>query len=255
MNNTDSPHSLAEYKINSGPEKDSAERMAKSLEPWRFSIPVGPILETGAGVGHFTEYLIKMFPERDIEVMDPDSEKIAFHNDFYPDTDRLTREARDPENDPPDELNYALICGHHTVQSFTQPATALERLSRSLKVDGLMLMSFPGEDSFKEWRSVCLDLGIPYTGRQLPQTEPLVIHLSMGPVQVDFYEDQSVHYFESFEDFLIQFKKSGVNAQKDDRMLTRKEIKLLNENWKERSEGRIGLTYHNVFLAVKRIAE
>jgi len=255
-NSSDISHLLTEYKETIGPETESAERMAKSLEPWRFSIPAGPILETGAGVGHFTDYLLKMFPKRNIDVMEPDSEKISFHKKLFKGTSKLLNwETRDSETEPPGELAYALICGHHTAHSYSQPALALERLYRSLKVDGLMLMSFPGEDSFKEWRSVCLDLGVPYTGRQLPQTEPLIIHLSMGPVQVDFYEDQSIHFFDSFEDFLVYFKQCGTDAQKKERQLTSKEIELFNKNWKVTDNGQIGITYHNVFLAVKRIAE
>jgi len=247
--------SLKEYHKKAIPELQSAERLAKSLEPWRYSVPKGPVLETGAGTGHFTKYLLKIFPERAITIDDNSERMIAHHREKFGDRQNINWVVRDIEEDLPEEQSLAMICGNHTVHKFRNPAIALENLAKSLRIDGLMLMAFPGEDSFKEWRSSCLDLGIPYTGRPLPETEPLVIHLSMGPVQVDFYEDQSKVYFNSFSDFLNHCRNGGFAVEKDERQLTPEEIELLNEHWKETREGEIGITYHNVFLALKRIGE
>ncbi len=247
--------SLQEYHNNAVPEQQSAERLAKSLEPWRYSVPKGPILETGAGTGHFTEYLTKIFPKRDITVDDRSARMISHHRKTFGDHQYLSWITRDIEEDLPEELSLAMICGNHIAHKFRNPASALENLAKSLRIDGMMLMAFPGEDSFKEWRSTCLDLGIPYTGRPLPETEPLVIHLSMGPVQVDFYEDQSKIYFESFGQFLNHCRNGGFAAEKEERQLYPEEIELLNEHWKLKNDGEIGITYHNVFLALKRIGE
>lgn len=237
------------------PREHSARRLAKSLEPWRFSIPAGPLLEIGAGAGRFTSHLVKLFPERSIKITDPDREAIAKHKSLFNHHPNLEWKVQDAEEERPAEKTYALICGNYAAHTFNTPATALSELCKSLTLDGLLLISFPGEDSFSEWRSSCLDLGIPYTGRPLPGTEPLVIHLSMGPVQVDFYEDQTTIYFDSFRQFLAQTSSATHNIQKEKRELTPDEMDLLNENWKKREDGKIGVTFHNVFLAAKRIGE
>lgn len=243
------------YHKRAEPEKESAKRLANSLEPWQYSVPPGPILEIGAGTGIFTEYLRSIFPKREMVVTDNSEDMLKFCRERTGSCEGLTYTNVDAEQDEIKELHYSLICGNHVAHQFQNPATTLEKLAKGLTLDGLMLMNFPGEDSFKEWRSECLNLGIPYTGKPLPGTESLVIHLSMGPVQVDFYEDQSTWYFDNFEAFLTHFANGGYNLQKNDRELTKSEIELLNANWKAKKDGKTGFTYHNVFLAVKRVGE
>jgi len=233
------------------PEELSAERLAKSLEPWRYSVPEGPILELGAAEGHFTSYLNHLFPKRNLVVSDSSKKNIYIHKNRFSDNDNVTWKVQDLNYDRPDDQKFALICGNYAAHKFREPQTVLEFLCTTLEPGGLMLMAFPGDDSFKEWRSTCLDLGIPYTGQPLPSIEPLVIHLSMGPVQVDFYEDQSKIYFSSLQEFLDHSMTNDFSIQKNKRHLTSGEVELLTEHWEDRKDGRIGLTYHNVFLAVK----
>jgi malonyl-CoA O-methyltransferase len=246
---------IQDYIEHSAAEQESAKRLANSLEPWRELVPPGPVLEAGAGTGLFTEHILSQFPNRSLVVADRSEEMIAYHKKRFGEYGQISRIVHDLEADPPESQSYAMICGNHVAHQFANPSIALENLSNALKIGGLMLMGFPGEDSFKEWRSACLDLGIPYTGKSLPQTEPLVIHLSMGPFQVDFYEDQSIVYYDSFYQYLQHCINGGSSIQKEDRTLTKRETDLLNSHWKETKDGKIGLTYHNVFLAIRRIDE
>lgn len=244
-----------QYHEHAEPERDSAKRLADSLDPWRDIVPPGPILEVGAGTGIFTGYLKRIFPERELIVSDVSQEKLEYARAQFDENESLYYKQFNAESDDIEELHYSLICGNQIAHQFDNPAATLEKLALGLRIDGLMLMSFPGEDSFQEWRSTCLDLGIPYTGRSMPGTEPLVIHLSMGPVQVDFYEDQSTWYFEEFKEFFSHMKAGGIDIQSDERKLTDKDITLLNQHWNRTKEEKTGLTYHNVFLAIKRIGE
>jgi len=245
------------YHHNADPETDSAKRLADSLEPWRYSVPPGSILEVGAGTGIFTGHLRRLFPKRALTVSDLSADMLETAASIlnHENDETLSFTTFDAEQDEIKDLHYALICGNHVAHQFENPAAALEKLASGLTVDGLMLMNFPGEDSFQEWRSTCVELGIPYTGKPMPGTEPLVIHLSMGPVQVDFYEDQSTWYFDSFEAFRRHMTSGGLEIEGGERRLKEKEIELLNKNWTKTKEGKIGFTYHNVFLAVKRIGE
>lgn len=245
------------YHQHADPERDSAKRLADSLEPWRYSVPAGPILEVGAGTGIFTPHLRRILPTREIEVTDASEAMMGYAKSNLSGNfeNPVSYSVFDAEREEITQQKYALICGNYVAHQFGQPTQALEKLALGLRIDGLMLMGFPGEDSFKEWRSVCVDLGIPYTGREMPGTEPLVIHLSMGPVQVDFYEDQSVWYFDDFSSFLAHMKNGGRDIENSDRKLSSKEISLIDENWKNNKDGKLGITYHNVFLALKRIGE
>lgn len=118
-----------------------------------------------------------------------------------------------------------------------------------------MLISFPVKESFSNWRKYCLDLGIPFTGNTLPDLEQVVIELSMGPAQVDYYEDDMIDSFENVFDFFRHLKNTGTFTNLADKQLSVKQLKLLNNYWLEKEHARIRVQYHTAFIAVKRDLE
>lgn len=242
------------YHEHSKIQKEAAQRLANALEPWLYSIPEGELLEVGCGTGFFTDHLVRMFPKRDITITDLSQEMVDFSKERFSDVGQLSFEVLNAENADLEEDKYGLIVGNYVAQWFKQPALTLEKLSKSLKYGGLMLLAFPGNDSYPEWRKYCLDLGIPFTANKFPDIEQLVIHLSMGPVQVDFYEDQTYESYDDVYSFFRHLKNSGTSANLEGKSLSYNQLKLLNDHWVKRQNGSIEVTYHNVFLAIKRVA-
>jgi len=113
-------------------------------------------------------------------------------------------------------------------------------------------MSFPGDDTFPQWRKNCLDLGLPYTGNPLPDLEEIVIKLSMGPVKVDYYEDQTNLEYLSVYDFYRELKKSASGTSLTGKKLGIKQLRLLDNYWREKNNGKVNVHYHTAFIAVKR---
>ncbi len=242
------------YHEHSKIQKEAAERLSNALDPWLYSVPDGELLEIGCGTGFFTDHLVKMFPKRDITITDFSGEMVEFCRKRFVEQDRLTFDILNAEETDLEEDRYGLIVGNYVTQWFRQPAMTLEKLSKSLKLGGLMLLAFPGDDSYPEWKKYCLDLGIPFTANKFPDIEQLVIHLSMGPVQVDFYEDQTRESYDDVYSFFRHLKNSGTSANLEGKSLSYKQLKLLNDHWVERQGGSIEVSYHNVFLAIKRVS-
>jgi len=80
----------------------------------------------------------------------------------------------------------------------------------------------------------------------------MVVKMSVGPAQVDYYEDKVTQTYNSARDFFRDLKKLGAGTQRSGRSLTPKELALLIDYWDSSSEGDIEVSYHVVFLAVKR---
>ncbi|HYX07428.1 MAG TPA: hypothetical protein VE912_11905, partial [Bacteroidales bacterium] len=114
------------------------------------------------------------------------------------------------------------------------------------------LASFPGNESFPQWRAKCQELGLPFTGNDLPDVEEMVVKMSLGPAQLDYYEDTITESYESAADFFRHLKQVGASTQQSGRSLTPRELKLLIDHWDTSSEGEVSVSYHVVFLAVKR---
>jgi malonyl-CoA O-methyltransferase len=230
----------------------TAERLANALRPWQYSIPDGPVLEIGCGTGFFTEYLIKMYPGREIIISDASDAMVQICRKRYQDRERTTFMVLDAESHEWPEEGYSLITGNFVTHWFRDAGVTLSRMCKSLKPGGFMLMSFPASESFPQWKEFCVELGIPFTANPLPDVEKVVISLSMGPIKVDYYEDQATEHYDSVFDFFKTLKRTGSSASLTGKRLTPKQLKLLNNYWLDQNNGRVTVHYHTVFLAIKR---
>ena len=233
-------------------QKSVAKRLIASLEPWRDILPSGPIIELGCGTGFVTEGLAEMYPQKEIEVTDLSEQMVEFCRQKFGDRGNLTFRIQDAENIPYDEPHYAMTISGFTPQWFKDPAQTLGHWLEITKPGGLLLTSFPGNESFPEWQNHCEELGLPFTGNTLPDVEEMVVKMSVGPAQVDFYEDTITANYESAKDFFRDLKRLGAGVQRSGRSLTPKELSLLIEHWDSSTDGDIKVSYHLVFLAVKR---
>lgn len=240
------------YEEHAEVQREVADRLIASLQPWRDILPSGPIIELGCGTGFVTEGLAELYPEREIQVTDLAPEMVAHCKQKFADRGSFSFCVQDAEDPPYKEPHYAMTVSGFTAQWFKDPAQTLARWLEATKPGGLLLVSFPGNESFPEWREHCKSLGLPFTGNTLPDVEEMVVKMSLGPAQLDYYEDTVTQTFDSARDFFRQLKKLGAGTQRQGRSLSPKELSLLIDHWDSSTDGKIQVSYHVVFLAVKR---
>lgn len=233
-------------------QRQIADRLIASLEPWKAIIPEGPIIELGCGTGFVSGGLVTLYPDRPIEVTDLSPDMVEYCSQKFSDSPQLTFSQLDAEHPPHKEPHYALTVSGFTAQWFDDPALTLGRWLQATKAGGLLLISFPGNESFPRWKKYCRDLGLPYTGNELPDVEEMVIKMSVDSSQVDYYEDTVTETFDSALDFFKSLKNIGASTQKKGRALSASEMSLLIDHWDSQSDGPVKVDYHIVFLAVKK---
>lgn len=243
------------YHQNAGLQKRVAERLANALEPWRYTVVDGPILEIGAGTGFFTKHLTTFFTNKRLTVSDISKQMLERCRKDIGKESEISYRQLDAEKFDFGKERYALITGNFVAQWFKHPGQTLLKMVEALKPGGLLLVSFPGSESFSNWKSYCLDLGLPFTGNKLPDVEQVVIELSTGPVQVDFYEDTMTDRFDSVFEFFRHLKSTGSGTNLTGKKLTPKQLKLLNEYWLEKEQGKVEVHFHTAFVAAKRDPE
>jgi malonyl-CoA O-methyltransferase len=232
-----------------------AEGLMASLRPWKGILPDGPILEIGCGTGFLTEKLMAEFPARKMLITDLSREMLEFCEANLKEANAQKRADFKPMNaedaDLPD-AHFSLIISNFAAQWFKDPALTLSKLSNALKPGGLLLFSFPGNKSFPEWYQHCLECGLPFTANPLPDTEEMVIKLSMEPVQVDYYENSLHQQFDTSLDFFRHLKRLGVNSSTQGKQLSARDFRLLNHHWTKSTEGKINIEWHIVYLAARK---
>lgn len=127
-----------------------------------------------------------------------------------------------------------------------------DRHRRSILLQRAIASYFFGNESFPRWKKYCQELGLPYTGNTLPDVEEMVIKMSVGPSQVDYYEDTVTQQFDSALDFFRHLKKLGASTQKEGRSLSAREFSMLVDHWDAQAKGSVNIDYHVIFLAVKK---
>ena len=229
-----------------------AEGLTASVRPWKDIIPPGPVLEVGCGTGFLTERMIKEFPNREFVITDASEEMVRFTKDRFHDDNKLSFEVLDVDELSDPEPTYALIVTNFTAQWFSDTAVGLEKLAKMLKPGGLLLTTFPGNHSFTEWYECCLELGLPFTANPLPDVEEVVVKLSLGPVQIDYYENDLYQEFSSSMDFFRHLKDVGAATSTTGKSLSTKQLMLLTDFWDKKTENRIKAKWHVVYLAAKK---
>jgi len=233
-----------------------ANGLISSLLPWKDSLPAGDILEVGCGTGFLSEQLINEFPERNKVITDIAPGMLSFCEEQLNEKG-LLNESVSFETLNVDQLTetkpkYSLIVSNFAAQWFKDTAIGLEKLSELLVPGGLLLCTFPGNHTFSEWYSNCLELGLPYTANVFPDVEEVVIKLSMNPVQVDYYENDLFQEFHQSLDFFKHLKEIGVRKSKTGKRLTVKQLKLLTDFWDKKVSNEIKVKWHVVYLAAKK---
>lgn len=249
---TDFDTSVRAYHEQAEVQKNVAKRLIASLKPWKETLPPGPVIEFGCGTGFVSRQLTDLFPDRNLIFTDAAPAMVNFTRDQIGAEPRNTFDILDAETLLADEPTYALVISSFAAQWFRDPAYTLGQWLEVIKPGGLLLAAFPGSESFPEWKQHAQSLGLPFTGNTLPDTEEMVIKLSSGGTQVDYYEDTITQHFESAADFFGHLKTIGAGKQLKGRPLSPKEMRLLIDHWNGQTEGSITVSYHIVFLAVKK---
>lgn len=234
-------------------QRKVADGVTASIRPWKDIIPEGPVLEVGCGTGLLTRTMSSEFPDRKYICTDLSEAMLQQVKNADIGHDDLIYERLDVDQmDDAENPEYALIVSSFTPQWFADTAIGLEKLTKKLKPGGLLLTAFPGNNSFTEWYEHCLKLGLPYTANPLPDVEEVVVKLSVGPVQIDYYENNLTQKFTKSLDFFRNLKAVGAHTSKSNKSLTAKQFKLLTSFWDEHSAPEIKVSWHIVYLAVKK---
>lgn len=212
----------------------------------------GPYLEIGAGTGFLTQPLLRHLPAGVFYITDLSDEmlQVCKENLSLPSGMEVVFDIRDAEQ-PLDSQQYGLIATAMTAQWFEDTTATLKRYAESLKPGGLLIYSYLDESCFPEWKALCAESGVPFTGNPLPTSAPLQIETNRFCWESTTNEFFSETY-PTPADFFRNLKRIGAGTQKRGNKNSAGAVLNLNEHWLKKGLDSFKITYGITFGAIRR---
>jgi malonyl-CoA O-methyltransferase len=238
------------YDDHAGVQRAAANLLADAIKSAPPPAP-GPILEIGCGTGYLTMPLIECFPTRQIivsdlspQMLDQCRQRIVQNLGKLPDNVEL----RLIDGETFEESTaFASIVSSFALQWLANLETAVMRLLNSLKSGGSFFFSVPSSHSFPEWKRICADTGVPFTGNPLPDMSLFSKLADTDCYQTRLSQESFSYVYPSLLHFLRDLKELGASTSISRDRLSVKELSRLNDYSKTSSPSGVSLTYEIIF--------
>ena len=154
------------YDLHSTVQQQAAEHLATKLQNIKAQIPAGPVLEVACGTGIFTKHITEILPGRDFVITDISQ---AMVRECKANIAITANYATLDAEQIIEENKYALVVCAFAAQWFHNIEGTFDRLLNALIPGGYLLFSVPTDESFPEWKKVCQELGVDFSGNPLPK--------------------------------------------------------------------------------------
>ena len=233
-------HSYSNYSLVQKYFANKLVNIIKELEP-----QIGKWFDLGAGTGYLADLLEKNF-------MNINVKRIDFSPNMLKENKKNSQTILWDLNDdlPPSINNASLIISSFCFHWLNEPEKKLRKWYERLLPGGLLIVLFPNNKSFPEWKDTCKRNDIEYSGIALPCTNSLQRFVKENEI----FLIKEFNYRETFPNIYKLFKSiTNVGAQTSQkRRKTVSELKLMQEKWPKDQDAKVNLTWAISILILKK---
>ncbi|MCH8495563.1 MAG: methyltransferase domain-containing protein [Balneolales bacterium] len=240
-----------DYNLYAFVQRKAAGRFAELAEDVVADLE-SPYLELGCGTGFITQPVLNRLSGGTFFITDLSPEMLeSCQRDLAkPGNVDIVFEQRDAEDQLP-ENSYGLITTALTAQWFESTENTLLGYLNALKPGGVLMYSYLDDRCFPEWKALCAETGIPFTGNVLPPAVPL----SFDPERFSwefFTTELFTEEYDSPSEFFRNLKRIGAGTQRSGQKNNPGAIVQLNEQWSLRRKNVFQVTYGITFGGIRR---
>ena len=233
-------HSYSNYSLVQKYFANKLVHTIKEVEP-----QIGKWFDLGAGTGYLADLLEKNF-------MNIKVKRIDFSPNMLKENKKNSQTILWDLNDdlPPSINNASLIISSFCFHWLNEPEKKLRKWYERLLPGGLLIVLFPNNKSFPEWKDTCKRNDIEYSGIALPCTNSLQRFVKENEI----FLIKEFNYRETFPNIYKLFKSiTNVGAQSTQkRRKTVSELKLMQEKWPKDQDAKVNLTWAISILILKK---
>jgi len=198
--------------------KFAASRLASRINRQFTLASPGSILEIGCGTGVLSQHLLSLFPGRMICFLDPAAGMLALcRKNFQANSDCefIHSPIEDYLTNPKfSQTRHTLIASSFVLHWLFDLKLVLNQLLEKLAPAGQLFFSIPVAGSFPQWKNICHQLNMPFTGNQLPALEDITSAIDNSKASIDCEEYSCDIIFQNSLQFFQHMKMLGANTKK-----------------------------------------
>lgn len=217
-------------------QKECARKLVEFFVQQKITLGNGPCLEIGCGTGFVTELILPLVPNHHWNITDISPQMVSECQKQIGKKSLTFNCLNGEEID--EKSQYALIISGMTFQWFQNFDKSLNKLRRALMPGGFLCFSFLTASSFPEWRQVCEEIDVPFTGHPLPNSI----------LEAQTYQEERVATYPSANHFFRHLKRIGAGTALE-KPLTPHSMRRLLHHWNASSP--ITVTYSVLYALIK----
>ena len=206
---------------------------------------IGKWFDLGAGTGYLADLLENNFRNSNVT-------RIDFSQNMLQENKKNSKTILwDLNIDLPSYINNSnLIISSFCFHWLNEPEKKLRNWYNRLVPGGFLIVLFPNNESFPEWKNACTKSNVKYSGFSLPCTNTLKRFIKKNEI----FLTKEFNYTETFPNIYRLFKSIinvGAQTTQSERK-TISELKLLQKKWPKNKNKKVNLTWNISILILKK---
>lgn len=233
----------------------SAECLAELIATLSGLASAGEVVELAAGTGLVTSHLLRLLPDAVIHASDVSPGMVAVLADKletgHP--HRLVTEVLDATAAEAELGETSVLVCAYSLQWFADPAETVSKWLSALPSGALCFLSWPGRDSFPQWKQVCEQSQVAFTGNPLPGPDLVdeILSRSSGAELLYHARESVILHFEGALDFFRSMRDVGAGAEMQSTEERRNLLRIVRL-WDRQSPGGVDVTHWVHFAAFRK---
>ncbi len=236
-------------------QRGSAGRLSELVATLADLAPAGDVVELAAGTGLVTAHLLRLFPGRTIHASDISPAMVAVLSDKLEAAagPRLTTEVCDATAVDAELADAAVLVCAYSLQWFADPVETVSKWLDALPSGALCFLSWPGRDSFPQWKQVCEQADVAFTGNPLPGADLVdTVQARNAETELLYHGREStvLHFADPLE-FFRSIRDVGAGAELQTTEERRNMLKIVRL-WQRQSSRGVDVTHWVHFAAFRK---
>jgi len=210
------------------------------------NIPDGDWFDLGAGPGLLADDIEKYFSKKKVTRLDFSNKMLLLNKKG---SKKILWDLNKGLH--PLIKNPSLLVSNFCIHWLNEPEKNLDKWFKNLNKGGKLIISYPTNNSFPEWKKTCKDCDIEYTGLIFPSVKNMIKNFSNNEIYTSKIYSYKENYPNIYELFRSIIKVGAQSSKKEKNSI--KVFKKLAKYWPTEKNNTVNLSWEINIIVLQKI--